>query len=390
MDLALDDGLEVGLHLRAADLDERGERHLAALGADVVADDGELMVLDLRRVAGDDELAGRVLGVPELNVGVGLADYLALEGGGEADRDGDLADLYLDVAQLERGLDGLGVVGDADQRAGDLILAEVHVDDDGEAERDRAGAGGYDDLVERAEGVDEGGDALLGVVEELTEVARRDGAEDERRADGDGDDVDDGGYVVAQRHDAVVETHLDALGGGLIDDVADEEGQQALVLVVLDDGGELGGLLRAAENDGDAGDVARDEGHAEAADDGIGHEADAALALVGILVEPLQTLDDLRSDGGRETGVESLAEVLLVGDEALEDADAGGQVAELGDLDAGRGVDGGEEVGGVGESDAGILAVLGDGVVDGALGKTRDGVGAGVDEIGKNAHVFSS
>lgn len=81
-------------------------------------------------------------------------------------------------------------------------------------------------------------------------------------------------------------------------------------------------------------------------------------------------------------GVQCLTEVLLIGDQALEHAHAGGQVAELGHLHARCGVDGGEEVGRVGEGNGLVCAEFGDCVVDGALSQTGDGMRAAIDEIG--------
>ena len=129
------------------------------------------------------------------------------------------------------------------ERARNLIFAEVDVDHDREAQRDCACAGGDDDRIDVAEGIDERGDALLRVGQQPGQIARLHIAEDQRRADGDGDDVDNGGDVMAQRDDAQLETHLDALLGALLDDVADHEGHDALGLIALDDGGHVLRLL---------------------------------------------------------------------------------------------------------------------------------------------------
>ena len=142
VDLPLDDGFKVGLHLLARDIDAGGKRVLEIAGVDIRAVDDELMVLDLVHVLHEHELAGGILGGPEFDLHVGLADDLALECGRERDGDRQLLGLDLDAAQLERLLDGLCVVGTGFQRARDLIFAEVDVDHDREAQRDRAGTGG--------------------------------------------------------------------------------------------------------------------------------------------------------------------------------------------------------------------------------------------------------
>ena len=277
------------------------------------------------------------------------------------------------------------MVGAGFQRARDLIFAEVDVDHDREAQRDGAGAGGNDDIVDRAEGVDKRGNALLGVLQQTGQIARLHVAEDQRRADSDGDDVDDSGHVMAQRDDTELQAHLDARVRTLLDDVADHEGHDALGLIVLDDLGNVLAIVGLAEHDGHAGDIARDQRHAERTDDGIGHEADAGNSrlLIGVLrLGKLEALDDLSADGGGKTGVQRLAQILLVGDEALENAHAGRQVAQRLHLDARGGVDGGEEICGIREGDGMVCAILCDGVIDCALGEASHGMRAAIDEIG--------
>ena len=263
-----------------------------------------------------------------------------------------------------------------------LHVAQILVRDDGEAQGDGAGAGGDHHLVQRPEGVDEGGNAVLGVGQQAAEVAGLDVAEDQGGADGHGDHVDDGGDVVAQRHHPQLQTHLHALVQGLLDAVADHEGHDALGLIILDYLGHVGGIVGLAQDHGHAGDVAGDQGHAQGADDGVGNEADAGILGVGIAAAHiLQTLDDLGAHGGGKAGVQRLAQVVLIGDQALEHAHAGGQIPQSLDLYAGGGVNGGEEVGGVGKGDRGVGAMLGNGVIDGALGEARDGIGTGIDQI---------
>ena len=188
---------------------------------------------------------------------------------------------------------------------------------------------------------------------------------------------------MTQRDDAEFQPHLDAAFGALLNDIADHEGHDTLGLIILDDLHDIGGIVRLAEHDGDAGDIARDERDTEGTDDGVGDKADAGVGFIGVAaLDILQALEDLRADGGGKTSVERLSEILLIGDKALENADAGGQIAELGDLHAGGGIDGGEEIRSVGERDGLVSAVLCNGVIDGALGQTGDGIRAAIDEIG--------
>ena len=388
VDLPLDDGLEVLLHLGAGHLDVGGQGVLHLAAVDVGAHQGDLVVLHLVHVPHGHQLAGGVLAGPELHLHIRLADDLALKGGGEGHGDGQLLDLDLDAPEGQGVLDGLAVVAHILQSAGNLEVADVLVHDDGEAQGDGAGAGGDHHLVEGPEGVDKGGDTLLGVLQQARQVAGLDVAEDQGRPDGHGDHVDDAGDVVAQGHHTELQAHLHALGQGLLDAVADHEGEDALGLVVLDHLGHVLGVVGLAQHHGHAGDVAGDQGHAQGADDGVGNEADAGVLGVGVrAAQVLQSLDDLSPHGGGKARVEGLGDVVLVGDQALEDVHTGGQVPQGLHLHAGGGVDGGEEVGGVGEGNRGVGAVLGDGVVHGPLREARHGIGTGIDQISQCAHI---
>ena len=132
---------------------------------------------------------------------IGLTDDLALEGGGEGHGDGQLLHLDLDVPQLQRLLHGLGVVAYGLQSAGNLILAQIDVHNHGEAQSDGARTGGNHHGVNGAEGVDEGGNTVLGVVQQTGQIAGLNVAENQSGTDGHGDDMDDGGHVMSQRND---------------------------------------------------------------------------------------------------------------------------------------------------------------------------------------------
>ena len=382
MDLPLDDGLEILLHLRSGDLDVGGQGIFGLTAVDIRAVDGDLVVLHLVHTPRGNELAGGVFAGPELHLHIRLADDLALEGGGKGYGDGQLLDLDLDVAQGQGVLGGLIVAQNGLQRSGDLEITDVLVHDDGETQGNGARSGGDDHLVEGPEGVDKGGDALLGILEQAGQVACLDVAEDQRSADGDGDDVDDAGDVVAKGHHAQLQPHLHPLARRLLDAVADHKGEDALGLVVLDHLGYICGVVRLADDHGHAGDIAGDKGHTQGADDGVRDKADAGVLCIGVAAPHIfQALDDLRAHGGGKPGVQRLGDVVLVGDQALEDAHAGGQVAQGFHLHAGGGVDGGEEVGGVGESNRGVGAVLGNRVVDGPLSQACNGIGTGIDQV---------
>ena len=192
---------------------------------------------------------------------------------------------------------------------------------------------------------------------------------------------------MAERHNAQLETHLYTLLRSLLNAVADQERQNALGLVILDHLGHGGSIVRLAQHNRNAGDIARYKRHAEGANDGIGHEADAGFIRIRIrTAQILQALDDFRTDGCGQTGVERLTEILLIRDQALQNADTGGQVAQRLDLHARSGIDCREKVSGVRKCNGGIGAMLCDGVVHRALGQARNGVGTGIDQICQCAH----
>ena len=269
------------------------------------------------------------------------------------------------------------------QSAGNLILAQIDVHDHGEAQSDGARTGGNHHGVNGAEGIDEGGNTVLGVVQQTGQIAGLNVAENQCGTDGYGNNMDDGGHVMSQRNDTQLQTHLDAALGALLDDVAHHEGHDALALVVLDHLNNVLGIVRLAQHNGHAGDIAGDQRHAQRTDDGVGNEADAGLVFVGVgTVDVFQSLKNFRADSGSKAGVQRLTQILLIGDQALEHAHAGGQIAQSLDLYAGGSVNGGEKVCGIGEGNLLVCAVLGNGVVYSTFGQSRNGIGTAINEIG--------
>ena len=140
VELALDDRLEVRLHLAPGHIDDDAERNAGALFelVELGPDDLDLAVLDLGRVARAHELeCGRALAAG-LDVGVFLADALALERGAVRDRDRQVDDLDLQSADLDRLLHELVArdVGDdvlVGAHAGRQDLRDVGRRDGGEA-----------------------------------------------------------------------------------------------------------------------------------------------------------------------------------------------------------------------------------------------------------------
>ena len=123
---------------------------------------------------------------------------------------------------------------------GTWFSAQINIHDDREAQCNGPRARRDDDGVDGAECIDKCRDAFLRIGQQTGQVARLDIAEDQRRPDGDGDDMDDRRDIMPQGHDTQLQAHLDAARGTLVDDLADEECQNALGLVVLDDGDDIG------------------------------------------------------------------------------------------------------------------------------------------------------
>ena len=196
--------------------------------------------------------------------------------------------------------------------------------------------------------------------------------------------MDDSRHVVAKRNDAKLKAHLDAGVCALLNDVADQEGHNALRLVVLDDLRCILAVFGLAEHNSHAGDVARNQRHAERADDGIGHEADAgnSCALIALLgLDKLEAFENFRADRCGKTCIERLAEVLLIGDQALEHAHTGRKIAERFHLHAGCRIDRGEEISSIGEREFLVCAIFGNCIVDRAFGQTGDGIRAAINQI---------
>ena len=382
VDLPLDNGLKVGLHLLAGHFDVGSQSQILGVG-EVGADDGDLVILHLGQVAHHYQLGGGILAGPDLVVHVGLPDDFALESGGESHGDGQFLNLDLNVPQLQGLLHGVVVVAHGLQSAGNLVFAQVDVHHHREAQGDGAGTGGDHHGVNGAKGVHEGGNTVLGVVQQARQVAGLNVAEDQSGTDGNGDNVDDGGHVMAQGDDTELQAHLHTGLSALLDDIAHQEGHDALGLVVLNHLANLGGGVSLAENHGNAGNIAGDQGHAQGADDGIGDKAYTGFTGIGVAaLYVLEALNDFRAHGGGKTGVQRLTQVLLIGNQRFKHAHAGGQVAQGLHLYAGSGVDGGEEIGSVGESDFLVRAVFGNGIVDRALSQAGNRVGTAVDQIG--------
>ena len=117
-------------------------------------------------------------------------------------------------------------------------------------------------------------------------------------------------------------------------------------------------------------------------DDGIGHEADTGLIGIRIVIEILEAFNDLSAHCGGKACIQSLAQILLIRDQALQHTHTGGQVTQSLDLHTGSGIDGGEEIRGIGERDCMVSTVFGNGIVDRGFRQTCNSIGAAINQIG--------
>ena len=165
MNLTLDNRLEVRLHLcsRYLYISSQCEGLTLLQLVQILADNGNLVILDVVCVTGLYDLTGGCLMGAELYLHIASADNLALECGSECNRNRKLGYFNLNVTQLQGLLHGQAVIQNRLQRARNLILAQIHVYDYREAQRDSTCACGYNHLIQSAECIHECRYSFLGV-----------------------------------------------------------------------------------------------------------------------------------------------------------------------------------------------------------------------------------
>ena len=201
--------------------------------------------------------------------------------------------------------------------------------------------------------------------------------------------MDHGLHLHAQRHHADVFTGLVTGVPQLLHALAGEGHQNALTLVLLHEGNGLGRVISAADDNGNTGDVAGNQRHAQIPDEGIGQMAQFRLGVGSGAVNVLQRFQKFGAQGGRNTGVKAVLQPVSVGAHGLDGRHGGLHFAEIGDLLAGNGVVAGEAVSGVGEGHGFALAVSGNCFVDGGDGTGIVVVAASEDSV-KKCHSISS
>ena len=365
--LTLHDGLEVGLHGLAGDFHGVAQGDLGADGdlVNLGAVHNDLVVFHLGSVPGLHQLEAVHTGAVHFHLHVAAADDLALESGGEGHGDVDVGDLQLDVASLQRGGVPLGSIQLLDQGLGNTEHVLGLVGDNGEAKADSAGAVGDDLIGQGLVSVDKRLDAVHGVLGQRGEVAGGHVTEDQRGTDGHGDNVDNGLHFVAQRHHADVLAQLHAGVEAVLDGVAGEGDQNTLCLIGLGQSHSLGGVFRAADDNGNAGDVAGDQRHAQITDEGVGQVAHFRLGIRLRAVQVLQRFQKLGAQSGCNAAFKGVVEAVVAGHLGLDGVHGGLHLTQSGDLHAGDAVVTGQAVSGAGERYRLAFAVSSDGLING-------------------------
>ena len=174
---------------------------------------------------------------------------------------------------------------------------------------------------------------------------------------------------MSQRHHTDVVAGLVALFLELIDDAAHQSYQDALALVALHQLHCLVSGGRRAQDDGYAGDVTGNQGHAQVPDESVGHMAVAGSLVGGGSVYVLQDLNELGAQGSSHAGHKGVVQPGGTGHEGLYHAQSGLQLAQGVYLHAGDGIIAGQGIGGVGEGHSLAFAILGNGTINGGFGE---------------------
>ena len=332
VNLTLDNRLKVRLHLRACHLDISSQRiGLSLLQLiQILSYDRNLVILNL--ICGNSlhQLTGRRLVRAELHLHIALTDNLALESGRKCYRNRDLGHFNLDTPEFQRLLYSHGMIGYRFQSARNLILAQIHIYDNREAKSDGACASGYNDLIQRSESIHKGRNSFLGILQKARQIARRQVSKDQRRADSYGHYMNDRGHIVSQRNYTEIKAQLHTAFRALFNHIANHKGHNALALVIFYHIYYVFGIISLSKHYSHTGDIARYQRHAQGTDNGVRNKADSAVLRIRIcMVHILQSLDDLSSYRCGKSCVQSFSQIFFVGNQALQNAHTGRQIAEL-------------------------------------------------------------
>ena len=201
--------------------------------------------------------------------------------------------------------------------------------------------------------------------------------------------MDDALHLVAQRHHADVGAGLVAGLGQLTDALAGDGDQDALALVALHQRNHFLGGVGLAQDNGNAGNIAGNQRHAQLTHEGVGQVAALGSLVGSCAMDVLQSFQELCAQSGSDAGFKSVVQTVVPSHLGLDGSHSGLHLAQGGDLFAGNCVVAGQAVGGVGEGHGLALAVLGDGFVNGGYG-TVVVVVVTAENSFKKCHGFSS
>ena len=264
MDLALENRLEIGLHLAARHLDPDAQRQRRRLShvTRLRPDHRDLAVFDLRQLARVHVLERRCAIAAKLDMRLLLAHALALKGRAVGHRDRHFGDLDLAAAHLE------ALLHDAvDRHRRDHVLVrtdasgqdlrDIGVGDGGEAVRDRARCRCVLLFRHLAQGHHEREDAVLAVVQVARVIPSGNAAKAQGYTVGEPERIDRGRDVLAERDEPCLPADLHASLDQLLRErdtvrVAGDEDVEVLLLQLARDAHRVLARRRCADHCGEA------------------------------------------------------------------------------------------------------------------------------------------
>ena len=194
---------------------------------------------------------------------------------------------------------------------------------------------------------------------------------------------------MTQGDDADIVAGLVALLLELVNDAAHQGNQHTLRLVAFHQGNGLVSRGSSAQNDGHAGNITGNQGHAQRTDNCIGQMAIAGSLIGSGVADVLQNLDELCAQGSGNAGHEGIMQPVVAGHEGLDNAQSLFQLTQILHLHAGHAVVAGQRICSVGEGYGLCFAVLRNGVVYGCFGQAVNSIIAAKNSF-KKCHGFSS
>ena len=383
MDVPLENGFELGLHLAAGHFHEDRQRQARALRhvADLRPNHANQPVLHLVHGAAGEVLETARILAAELDSDFFPAHALAFERGAVPHRNGDLHGVDLDAAHFHRARGHVAVSHVRDDvfvsaDAAGQNLRDIGIGDHREAEIDGPGGGGVFLIVHFTQRQHEGEHAALVVEQDLAgflEAARLEAAEGERGAASEAEGVHDGRRIRPVRNQERLPVHLHAApvelrGHGFARAIGAHEDQQVALLQVARQ--LLGSLVI-----GQRAHAGRESGHAAIhqldallAQDAIGGGTQPVIEFEWDAVQRLERLNGLLRHQRGRARIESAAQIGkpklfggFGGKPRAGGADGFFQVAEFLHSLSGQSEDDGQSISGGWKPDGGVAVVAAEG-----------------------------